>query len=141
MLQQAQKCKALCLIVTHTQTACEACQHYARQAHAPVQISECFCGGQLREVVHNLTLELDLEMVVSILTDVAAAMAYLHQHPPTMSHFDIAHQPLCSAKVLPNPVPSHKLHSGYACRGLLGLACVIHEQCMYSNKDSAPSCA
>ena len=91
-----------------------------------MQVSECFWGGQLREVVHNLTLELDLEMVVSILKDVAVAMAYLHQHPPTMNIVEIAHQPLCSAKVLPDPVQSYKPHSGYAGRSLLGLACVIH---------------
>ena len=84
----------------------------ARQASALMQVSECFWGGQLREVVHNLTLELDLEMVVSILKDVAAAMAYLHQQPHTINS-DIAHQPLCSSKVL-HPDPTCKLHNGYA---------------------------
>ena len=59
-----------------------------------MQVSECFWRGQLREMVHNLTLELDLEMVVSILKDVAAALAYLQQ-----IDLGIAHQPLSSAKV------------------------------------------
>lgn len=94
------------------------------QAHALMQVSECFWGGQLREVVHNLTLELDLEMVISILKDVAAAMAYLHQQPRTMN-IDIAHQPLCSSKVLPKAVPTYKLHGGYACCSVSGLTCVM----------------
>ena len=45
-------------------------------------------------MVHNLTLELDLEMVISILKDVVSAMAYVHKLGT-----GIAHQPLSSSKV------------------------------------------
>ncbi|KAL3157894.1 hypothetical protein ABBQ32_012304 [Trebouxia sp. C0010 RCD-2024] len=58
-------------------------------------VSQHFFGGGVMEVVHNLTLELDLEMVISILKDVVSAMAYVHQLGPC-----IAHQPLSSSKVL-----------------------------------------
>lgn len=58
-----------------------------------MQVSQHFYGGGLREVVHNLTLDLDLEIIITILKDLASAMAYV-QHLPC-----IAHQPLCSAKV------------------------------------------
>lgn len=91
-----------------------------------MQVSECFWRGQLREMVHNLTLELDLEMVVSILTDVAGAMAYMYKQPPTVNIVGIAHQPLSSAKVVSKPVSTCMLHSGYACCTLSGLAGVLH---------------
>ena len=59
-----------------------------------MQVSQHCFGGGVREVVHNLTLELDLEMVISILKDVVSAMAYVHQLGTC-----IAHQPLSSSKV------------------------------------------
>lgn len=59
------------------------------------QVTESLSGGTLKDAVHNITFELDLEMMLDILKDIAAAVAYLHrQHPP------ISHHPLCSAKVI-----------------------------------------
>ncbi len=60
-----------------------------------LQVTECLSGGNLKDVVHNLTVEMDLEMVLGILADVAVAMAYLHQLDPPISH-----QWLWSSKVL-----------------------------------------
>ena len=59
-----------------------------------LQVTQSFSGGVLKDVVHNLTVEMDLEMVLSILRDVAVAMAYVHQ-----LEVPIPHQHLCSTKV------------------------------------------
>ena len=58
-----------------------------------IQVSECCCGGRLKDVVLNHAFELDLELVISILKDVAAAMAYLYQLAQPLGH-----QPLCSTR-------------------------------------------
>ena len=74
-----------------------------------VQVTRCLTGGILKDAVHNITFELDLEMMLDMLRDIAAAMAYLHsQHPP------IAHQTLNSAKV-----------SCFACCCALNIACKL----------------
>ena len=77
-----------------------------------MQVSECCCGGTLKDVVHNHTVELDLEMVISILKDVAAAMAYLHQLDQPLGH-----QPLCSTRVSLNLTPS-PVRSGWDVRSV-----------------------
>ena len=57
-------------------------------------MTETFSGGCLKDIVHNLTVKMDLEMVLGILNHVAVAMAYIyHLAPP------IPHQPLSSGRV------------------------------------------
>ncbi|DBA87007.1 TPA: hypothetical protein ACH3X2_000386 [Trebouxia sp. C0005] len=58
-------------------------------------VTQCFSGGSLKDVVHNPTLQMDLETVLGILNDVAVAMAYIyHLAEP------IPHQQLSSSRVL-----------------------------------------
>ena len=41
--------------------------------------------GTLRDVLHNETVELETEMIVAIMKDVASALKYLHQlEPPAL---------------------------------------------------------
>jgi len=58
-----------------------------------LQVTQTFSGGCLKDIVQNLTVEMELEMVLGILNDVAVAMAYIyHLAPP------IPHQPLSSGR-------------------------------------------
>lgn len=62
--------------------------------HWHLQVTQCFSGGSLKDVVHNPTLQMDLETVLGILNDVAVAMAYIyHLAEP------IPHQQLSSSRV------------------------------------------
>ncbi len=64
------------------------------KAHWHLQVTQSFSGGCCKDIVHNLTLEMDLEMVLGILNDVAVAMAYIyHLAEP------IPHQQLSSGRV------------------------------------------
>ena len=64
------------------------------KAHWHLQVAQSFSGGCLKDIVHNLTLEMDLEMVLGILNDVAVAEAYIYQLAEP-----IPHQQLSSGRV------------------------------------------
>ena len=86
-----------------------------------VQVSQHFLGGGVRDVVQNLTLDLDLEIVISILKDVVSAMDYLHQLGPC-----IAHQPLSSSKVLYLPCNGDVVYAALPEHNMLSCIAFCH---------------
>ena len=64
------------------------------KAHWHLQVAQSFSGGCLKDIVHKLTVKMDLEMVLGILNDVAVAMAYIYHLA-----LPIPHQPLSSGRV------------------------------------------
>lgn len=63
---------------------------------ALAQVSDWLAGGTLKDMVHNVSMQLDLEMILSVLMDVAVAMAYFYR-----LELPVAHKQLSSEQVDP----------------------------------------
>ena len=96
-----------------------------------LQVTQTFSGGCLKDIVQNLTVEMDLEMVLGILNDVAVAMAYIYHLAPS-----IPHQPLSSGRVWDKVIIVPDLASFLACLCMHSASCqAAHVFVCYNSKE------
>lgn len=72
-------------------------------------MSEWLAGGTLKDMVHNVAAPMDLELILSLLTDVAVAMAYFYR-----LEMPVAHQQLSSTEVHNLILSQQGMHSSDA---------------------------
>ena len=59
-------------------------------------MSEWLAGGTLKDMVHNVSMQMDLELVLSLLLDVAVAMAYFYRLDLPVAHQQLSSSEVCS---------------------------------------------